>query len=194
MNRQIGLVAALAMTLVACWWVSQSETETASTPVAATVMPAGAAKQRKPLSQALPALNAALTDAHPATGTPPALNTDIQALNEPKLDEPKLGEANLDVPNMDEPVVNLFAALPPPAAPAEALVEAGPVNPYTYAGRLLQEGRWQVFLSDGQQQYVVREGDRFAEGWLVTRLDQHRLVLQHAGERFEMMLENGGML
>lgn len=189
MNRQIGLVAALAMTLFACWWVSQSDTETAPNPVTATAMPVGAAKQRKPLSQALPALHAALTDAQPATGLPPALNADIPGRDKAKMDTPTSDEAK-----MDEPVVNLFAALPPPAVPAEASAAAGPVNPYTYAGRLLQEGRWQVFLSDGQQQYVVREGDRFAEGWRVTRLDQQRLVLQHAGERFEMMLENGGML
>jgi hypothetical protein len=189
MNRQTGLLTALAMTLFACWWVSQADTETASTPVATTAMPGGAAKQRKPLAQAMPGLPAALTDAQPAAALPPTLNANTPGRDQAKMEAPTIDEAN-----MDAPVVNLFAALPPPAAPAEALVEAGPVNPYTYAGRLLQEGRWQVFLSDGQQQYVVREGDRFAEGWLVTWLDQHRLVLQHAGERFEMMLENGGML
>lgn len=190
MNRQIGLLTALAMTLLACWWVSQSETEPAATPVDTTAMPAaGAAKQRKPLAQAMPALDAALTNAQPAAALPPALNANTPGRDQAKMEAPTIDEAN-----MDAPVVNLFAALPPPEAPEVAAVDAGPVNPYTYAGRLMEEGRWRVFLSDGQQQYVVREGDRFAEGWRVTRLDQHTLVLQHAGARFEMMLENGGML
>lgn len=176
MKRQVVLLAALGLTLFACWWVGQSDNETAVPPAATQAVTAGAAKQRKPLSAAMPALNAAVIASEPPRDSLPSAVQEARPLL------------------VDEPVVNLFAGLLPPETTTADTVEAAPVNPYTYAGRLLQEGRWLVFLTDGQQQYVVREGERFAEGWRVTRLDQHRLVLQHAGERFEMMLENGGML
>lgn len=89
------------------------------------------------------------------------------------------------------PAVNLFAALAMPGTAATAPPVAAAVNPYQYAGRLLEDGRWRVFLTDGQQQYVLQAGDRFAEGWQVSELDQQKVVLQHAGEHFEIRLDDG---
>lgn len=90
----------------------------------------------------------------------------------------------------DEAGVNLFSAMEMPVADiAEAAVSV-PVSPYTYAGRLQEDGRWTVFLTDGQQQYVLHEGDHFAEGWKVAVLDQQKVVLQHAAERFEIRLDD----
>ncbi|HSH87230.1 MAG TPA: hypothetical protein VK958_08295 [Methylophilus sp.] len=91
----------------------------------------------------------------------------------------------------EEEGVNLFEAMPTPAAEIAEAQAIAPVSPYTYAGRLQEEGRWTVFLTDGQQQYVLHEGDRFAEGWKVAVLDQEKVVLQHATGRFEIRLDNG---
>ena len=90
----------------------------------------------------------------------------------------------------EETGVNLFSAMPMPAAEIVDAAPAVPVSPYTYAGRLQEGGRWTVFLTDGQQQYVLHEGDRFAEGWKVAVLDQQKVVLQHAAERFEIRLDD----
>jgi hypothetical protein len=87
--------------------------------------------------------------------------------------------------------VNLFSAMEMPVADSAAATVAVPVSPYTYAGRLQEDGRWTVFLTDGQQQYVLHEGDRFAEGWKVAVLDQQKVILQHAAERFEIRLDRG---
>jgi hypothetical protein len=87
--------------------------------------------------------------------------------------------------------VNLFSAMVMPVADAAAPAVVAPVSPYTYAGRLQEDGRWTVFLTDGQQQYVLHEGDRFAQGWKVAVLDQQKVILQHAAERFEIRLDNG---
>jgi hypothetical protein len=87
--------------------------------------------------------------------------------------------------------VNLFGAMDIPAADAVAAAVSVPVSPYTYAGRLQEDGRWTVFLTDGQQQFVLHEGDHFAEGWKVAVLDQQKVILQHAAERFEIRLDNG---
>jgi hypothetical protein len=91
----------------------------------------------------------------------------------------------------DEAAVNLFAVLEMSSADTAVPVVPEAVNPYTYAGRLQEGGRWTVFLTDGQQQYVVHAGDHFANGWQVSLLDQQKIVLQHAAERFEIRLDNG---
>ncbi|MGP1717334.1 MAG: hypothetical protein ACTS9Y_09155 [Methylophilus sp.] len=90
----------------------------------------------------------------------------------------------------EEAGVNLFSAMVMPAVDTTAAAVSVPMSPYTYAGRLQEDGRWTVFLTDGQQQYVLREGDRFAEGWKVAVLDQQKVILQHAAERFEIRLDN----
>jgi hypothetical protein len=94
-------------------------------------------------------------------------------------------------PANDEAGVNLFGAMPVSLAETAALEVPAPANPYTYAGRLQEEGRWVIFLTDGQQQYVLREGEHFGEGWQVAVLNQQKVVLQHAAERFEIRLDNG---
>ncbi|AKR42665.1 hypothetical protein [Methylophilus sp. TWE2] len=161
MTQRWWIWASLAFTLLACWWVEQAEQPEQ---VLATASPAPAVKRRMPLAQVMPALKVAEA---------PAVSPDTRlALAE-------------------DPGVDLFAVLEMPADNAAEVQVAEAVNPYTYAGRLQEEGRWVVFLTDGQQQYVVHEGDHFAEGWRVAVLDQQKVVLQHAAERFEIRLDNG---
>lgn len=97
---------------------------------------------------------------------------------------------SLPVVTEDTAGVNLFSAMEMPSVDTAAAAVSVPVSPYTYAGRLQEDGRWTVFLTDGQQQFVLHEGDHFAEGWKVAVLDQQKVVLQHAAERFEIRLDN----
>lgn len=158
MIRRWLMLGALALTLLACWWVEQ-----AGQPVDTVVAPASPRVQRRlPLAQVMPVLVA----------------------SEPVLPPPDV------VVGDDSGGVNLFSAMELPAAETAAAAIPVPVSPYTYAGRLQQDGRWAVFLTDGQQQYVLHEGDHFAEGWKVAVLDQHKVVLQHAAERFEIRLDD----
>ncbi|HSI45832.1 MAG TPA: hypothetical protein VK950_06615 [Methylophilus sp.] len=119
-------------------------------------------KRRLPLAQVMPVLSA----------------------DQPAVTPPELVIAD------DERGVNLFSAMVMPAADTAAAAVSVPVSPYTYAGRLQEDGRWTVFLTDGLQQYVLHEGDHFAEGWKVAVLDQQKVVLQHAAERFEIRLDD----
>lgn len=161
MTRRWLVWGALVCTLLACWWVEQSEQ---TEPPVAMATQAPVVQRRTPLAQAMPALKAMDTPAVTAE-SPPA--------------------------EAEDAGVDLFAVLEMPAmATAESEVPAA-VNPYTYAGRLQEAGRWTVFLTDGQQQYVVHEGDHFAEGWRVAVLDQQKVVLQHAADRFEIRLDDG---
>lgn len=163
MMRRAFIWGALLCTLVACWWVGQAGP---SSPVE-TVKPTRSvllpqAKQAQVMqAQAVP------------------LSSPLPSPVAPVLAED--GEAG----------VNLFAALEVPALAMEDAQALLPVNPYQYAGRLLEDGRWTVFLTDGQEQYTLQEGDRFAGDWQVAALDQQKIVLQHAAERFEIRLDDG---
>ncbi|MFQ6404421.1 hypothetical protein ACIDE9_06595 [Methylophilus sp. 'Pure River'] len=161
MMRRGLLWAALACTLLACWWVEQAE----QAPVAAVQPP----QRHVSLAQALP-----------------------QAVVPKRISAPQ----NVSIPASmtavaDDNAIDLFAVLDMPSADSAEAAMPEAVNPYTYAGRLQEDGRWTVFLTDGQQQYVLHEGDHFAEGWQVAVLDQQKIVLQHAAERFEIRLDNG---
>ncbi len=161
MMRRGLLWAALACTLLACWWVEQAE----QAPVAAVAPP----QRRVSLAQVLPQAVVPKGISAPQNVSTPASMTAVA----------------------DEPIIDLFAVLEMPSADSAEAAMPEAVNPYTYAGRLQEDGRWTVFLTDGQQQYVLHEGDHFAEGWRVAVLDQQKVVLQHAAERFEIRLDNG---
>lgn len=165
MNRRWLLWAALACTLFACWWVEQADPEPGKP---GDIAASGATKvpRKVRLSQALPAL----ARPAPLAGQAPALPVAVA---------------------VDTSAINLFAALEMPGAAQAADTAPAAVNPYTYAGRLSEAGHWVVFLTDGEQQYVLRQGDRFAEGWQVALLDQQKVVLLHADQRFEIRLDNG---
>jgi len=161
MMRRGLLWAALACTLLACWWVEQTE----QAPAAAVQPP----QRRVSLAQALPQAVVPKRISAPQSVSIPASMTAVA----------------------DESAIDLFAVLEMPSADSAEAATLEAVNPYTYAGRLQEDGRWTVFLTDGQQQYVLHEGDHFAEGWRVAVLDQQKIVLQHAAERFEIRLDNG---
>lgn len=160
MMRRGLLWAALACTLLACWWVEQTE----QAPVAAVQPP----QRRVSLAQALP-----------------------QAVVPERISAPQSVSIPASMTAADDTAIDLFAVLEMPSADSAEAATPEAVNPYTYAGRLQENGRWTVFLTDGQQQYVLHEGDHFAEGWRVAVLDQQKVVLQHAAERFEIRLDNG---
>ena len=49
---------------------------------------------------------------------------------------------------------------PPPAPPAEATQPpppSAPPLPFTYIGKSLQEGRWEIYLARGERTYLVQE-------------------------------------
>jgi hypothetical protein len=163
MMRRWIMLGALGLTLLACWWVDQAEQPS----TVASSMATPRVRARVPLAQAMPQLPAATSTVTPAS-------------------------ASVALPLAEQQAgVNLFSAMQEPVADSAAVTAAVPVSPYTYAGRLQEDGRWTVFLTDGQQQYVLHEGDQFAAGWKVAVLDQQKVILQHAADRFEIRLDHG---
>lgn len=163
--RKPFLILALGVTLLACWWVGHMEPSDSPAPTPQRVrLPAKIAKD---LSAHAPAVDALSTTALTITAS--------------------------DVQNEDgAPEVNLFAAWS--AFTIEEVQNeppAEPVNPFIYEGRLWQDDQWKVFLTDGQQQYVLQVKESFADGWQVHQLDQKKLVLRHGKDRFEINLDDG---
>lgn len=162
MHRQLLVWVGLALTLIACWWVDRQEQEVAP---AAYVKPSNAA----------PVI--------PSKGSKgsAALERPVQQHNH------LLRQADTS------PLVDLFSPLAMPADTASATAPVSipePMNPYTYDGRVLDGTQWIVFLTDGTQQFALREGERFADGWKVRRLTEHQLVLQNGKTQHALQLTN----
>ncbi|MDR6538467.1 hypothetical protein [Variovorax soli] len=71
---------------------------------------------------------------------------------------------------------------PPPAPPPDILPPPQPVAPdppFTYLGRIDQDGRTQVFLGLGADPYVVKVGDPVDAQWKVEKADAAQLELRY---------------
>lgn len=73
---------------------------------------------------------------------------------------------------------------PPPPAPPPAIVRpppkpVAPDPPFTYLGRIDQDGRSHVFLSLGADPHVVEVGQAVDAQWKVEKADPTQLVLRY---------------
>ena len=65
-------------------------------------------------------------------------------------------------------------APPPPPPPPSA-----PPLPFTYLGKSLQDGAWEIYLARGQQTYLVREGNTFDGTYRVDAIRPPTLTLTY---------------
>jgi hypothetical protein len=65
---------------------------------------------------------------------------------------------------------------PPPPPPAPSAPTAPPL-PFTFLGKKLQDGQWEVFLGNGDFTYVVREGQTFAAAYQVQSIQPPNMTL-----------------
>jgi hypothetical protein len=155
---------ALAATLLAMRWAGgQDETVARPAREASDPRPApGAARDARPAPavprEGLPALDIALlgTRAASASGRDlfPALNWEQQAREE---------EVKRNPPPKPAPP-------PPPQAP--------PV-PFTYMGKLVEDGKATVFLVQGDRNIIAREGETLAGGWRVDAIAEQSMTLTY---------------
>lgn len=158
MLRQAITWIGLVLTLLACWWVNQQEQ-------------AQQEQETLPTAVAKPARNI-VHHKRPTVIYASQAHTPL-----------------LLRPADTAPPVDLFSALPQAdAATAQPVSVPAPVNPYTYEGRVHDGTQWVVFLTDGAQQFAVRQGEHIANGWKVSRLTEHTLVLQNGKERHTLNL------
>lgn len=84
------------------------------------------------------------------------------------------------------PAVDLFGLrswTPPPPPPSTTHVAApppmAPPLPFTLVGKKLESGAWEVYLSRGDNTYIVREGTRFADHYRVERISPPQMTLTY---------------
>jgi hypothetical protein len=81
---------------------------------------------------------------------------------------------------------------PPPPAPAAPAVPAGPPPlPFSYIGKMLGDGRWQVFLARGAQALVAREGMVIDGRYRVERVAPPVLTLTYLPLNQQQQLDIG---
>ena len=57
-----------------------------------------------------------------------------------------------------------------------------PIPPLKVLGSLEKAGQQRVFLSSGQEVYVVKHGDRFADGLYVRELTKEQIVISRGNQ------------
>ena len=98
------------------------------------------------------------------------------------IDRPK----NLfEVPRVAEPEIALEQFMPQPAKP---------VNPYTYAGKLIEDGEVRVFLTNGRKNYVVKTGDTLEDTWHIKSIESTEMILLNLPTQTQVSVQIGALL
>ena len=141
-RRALAWTAALAATVLATWYAAGLDTDAEGDPAAD--------------------LAADLVAERPRSGPAPAA--------EPASpDTPGATEPTEPAPRMEPPLADLMPAQswqpppPPVAAAPPAPPPSAPPLPFRYLGRLEEGAQVAVFLAEGTQTRVVRQGDRLAQ-------------------------------
>jgi hypothetical protein len=146
-RRAIAWTAALAATLVATWYAAGLDTPAEDDPAADLVADVVVERQRPSPS--------------PAPAAQPA------SAEAPEPNEP--AESTVVALRMEPPLADLMPAHswqpppPPVAAAPPAPPPSAPPLPFRYLGRLEEGAQVAVFLAEGTQTRVVRQGDRLGQ-------------------------------
>jgi hypothetical protein len=78
---------------------------------------------------------------------------------------------------------------PPPPPPPKP---QAPPLPFTYMGKLIDDGRIVVFLTQGDRNHIVRQGDTIDGTWRVDAVTEERLSLTYLPLKQKQELAFGG--
>ena len=165
MVRRYGVWLALFLTLVACYWVTLQEN----------------AQEVESIENS----DVRLTQKHIGEHASRPIDMRLPGhINDSKL---SLRPADLAQPG------NLFTsfALVEDAAQIENQASSLATNPYTYAGKITENGDWMVFLTDGVKNFAVKSGDDLESGWRVQRIQQTQLTLMYQPLKQEVIVDIG---
>jgi len=107
-------------------------------------------------------------------------------------------EFNMDTllrPKTDELPSNLFNTDMPVAVQTQEAIsiplqEQVPTIPYTYAGKLEEDGHYIVFLTKNGRNYVVREGDALGK-WQIKTIRPPQMILSYKPLQAEVPMSIG---
>ena len=68
---------------------------------------------------------------------------------------------------------------PPPPEPAPPPPPVAPPLPFTFIGKSLEEGKWEVYLASGERTHIAVEGGVIDGAWRVERIAPPLLTLTY---------------
>lgn len=75
----------------------------------------------------------------------------------------------------------------------KAPAEAPPANPFTFAGKLVNDGKIMVFLMSAQKNYSVVTGDILEEVWQVRSIAPPMMTIRYLPLKMDMQLPIGAL-
>ena len=174
--KQYGLWLALALTLVATAWASFTEEN--GQDVSNGSGNAVLSSPRKSVAASTSRARKPSRAGGDQSSAPAEL--DIQHLKRPRVDV-----TASDLFSVDMPVTH--AAEEQAAAPA--VVEAPPL-PYSYAGKLEEDGNYIVFLTNENKNYAVRMGDTLGS-WYVKSIRPPNMIMRYLPLKIDVPLIMG---
>jgi hypothetical protein len=159
---------ALAATLLAMRWAGgQDET---------VARPAREAGDQRPAPGGAPA---APRDARPAPAAP---REALPALDIALLGARAAGGSGRDLfpaVNWEQKAREEEVKRSPPPKPAPPPPPQAPPVPFTYMGKLVEDGKATVFLVQGERNLIAREGETLAGGWRVDAIAEQSMTLTY---------------
>jgi len=162
--KKYGVWMALSLTLIASVWVGQQENDAADAVVLV--------QQKNNVSKATRGSMSSVTSSNLASGA--------SVYRRPVID---------DTPQ------NLFTVF---ASPQDPLLDEEtntgpqmPANPFTYAGKLLDDDKLIVFLTDGVRNHSVQVGDVLDDVWQIQSIHPPELTLKYIPLKTEIQMQIG---
>lgn len=181
-SRQLGLWSVLALSVLATIWTSLSEDEdqglvAVRNASAASTPATPAASNRMQLAALTPAAGLAASDSM----------LDMRQLQRPRW-EASAAEDDAGYDPFQGRASQAHAAEEPLQA-AQQVMEI-PALPFSYAGKLVDNGQYTVFLSVGEQNYSVKNGD-VVLGWKVKSIQPPTMVMRYQAMQTDVPLSIG---
>ena len=82
---------------------------------------------------------------------------------------------------------------PPPPKPGPPPPPAPPPLPFTYMGKLLEEGKLTVFISHQDRNYAVKAGDTIEGSYRVDKVDAQGVLFTYLPLNMQQTLAIGGV-
>lgn len=162
--KKYGIWMALSLTLIASIWVGQQENDTSDAVVLVL--------QKNNAGKATYASTSSTASSKPASGFSVYRRAEV-----------------------DDSPQNLFTVfVSPQETSLDEEINTGPQmpsNPFTYAGKLLDDGKLIVFLTDGVRNHSVQVGDVLDDVWQIKSIQPPELTLKYIPLKTEIQMQIG---
>src|SRR3954469_12092305 len=107
---------------------------------------------------------------------------------------PQLKIENLELDKSSEPIVDAFEprSWAPPAPRMKPAPPQAPPLPFTYIGKMMEDGRIVVFLTQGERNFAVRSGDKLDNLYQIDDIKPTTMLLTYLPLNKQQSLAIGG--